>query len=71
MGFAQRSKMQRVTRLGAGRSACRHPNLVQVSGAGLLCGQGGRAQSEVTCSKCYIAYQAHLVVGGLCEECRT
>jgi hypothetical protein len=30
-----------------------------------------RAQSEVTCSKCYLAYQAHLVVGGLCEECRT
>lgn len=30
-----------------------------------------RAQSEITCTKCFLAYQAHLVVDGLCEECRT
>jgi hypothetical protein len=30
-----------------------------------------RAQSEVACSKCYLAYQTHLIVDGLCEECRT
>lgn len=30
-----------------------------------------RAQSEVTCSGCFLAYQAHLIVDGLCEECRT
>lgn len=30
-----------------------------------------RAQSEVTCPKCNLAYQAHLVVDGLCVECRS
>jgi hypothetical protein len=29
-----------------------------------------RARSEVTCSRCFLSYQAHLVVDGLCEECR-
>lgn len=35
------------------------------------CGCDRRAQSELTCSNCFLAYQAHLVVDGLCEECRT